>query len=437
MQALTLSVAGRAYGGQAASFPTDFTRLGEMQSAFSGTAPLHHAHVVSDIADFSATVLGLIESNPSAVALALRPNGGLASGVDGFYVDSGIVSFRGHRHSTADLTDFSAGMALQLGNEIWDSDSVQWNRTSSGVQALVRRQPAGGLLSGASGMSVDFGPSHTQAAYGDHTHSQLHDPVTVEASSSLSISLAGQDLTMEVQLAAASGLKITPSGLAVDFGIGHGQVMRGDAGAAGGAALTAWSTSSLTLDYDPSANTLSGVVALDGSPSFGRGKLGLSSAGLYVQLGTDAQSASVGNHIHANASSGTNGFMSASDYQALHAILDFGGLSISTDVDEALNFHDSIFFDSGTGIFVNGQKVAGNRVPAPASLTISLGGTISDILAAIPNPATITYGDPSGVQKLVGDLTANILPAIRNALASIAAKDNQIITAGRNFGWMG
>lgn len=323
MQALTLQVNGRAYGGQAAALPQDFTRLGEMQTQFSGTAPLHHTHVSADISDFSATVVAILAAQgiTGGAPIVLQPNGGLASGVQGLYVDSGIVSWVGHTHRAADIVDFQAALIVGLAPAIFDSHEIYWNRTASGVQAFLRLNPAGALTADNNGLAVNLGTSHSQAAFGDHTHAQLHNPVTFEPSSSLAITLAGQDIDLEVQLAPLSGLLITPSGLAVDFGTGHNQVLRGDTATGGGAgALNVVTTTSLSLLYDSGTNTLSGIVRLDGNPSSGRGFIGVGGAGLFVQLGTDAQSAAAGNHIHTNANSGIDGFMAAADYRLLHSL---------------------------------------------------------------------------------------------------------------------
>ena len=74
------------------------------------------------------------------------------------------------------------------------------------------------LDSSADGLNVKLGTAHTDAAHGDHTHSLLHNKVTVLASESLDISIndGGQQLSAEVELGASSGLEID-SGLKVDF----------------------------------------------------------------------------------------------------------------------------------------------------------------------------------------------------------------------------
>lgn len=73
------------------------------------------------------------------------------------------------------------------------------------------------------------------------------------------------------------------------------------------------------------------------------------------------------------------------------------------------------------------------RQPAIASLTDSTGGTADNTVAAIPDPADT----PLSADALRDDLVANTLPAIRNALADLAAKVNAELTALRNAGVIG
>lgn len=74
---------------------------------------------------------------------------------------------------------------------------------------------------------------------------------------------------------------------------------------------------------------------------------------------------------------------------------------------------------------VQGQldgKVAKQTITA---LTDNTGGTANDTVAAIPDPADT----PATADALRDDLVANTLPALRDALADLAAKVNALITA--------
>lgn len=57
---------------------------------------------------------------------------------------------------------------------------------------------------------------------------------------------------------------------------------------------------------------------------------------------------------------------------------------------------------------------------AVTDYTDSVGGSVSSTLAAIPDPANA----PVDADALRDDLVANVLPAIRNAISSIASKEN-------------
>ena len=68
------------------------------------------------------------------------------------------------------------------------------------------------------------------------------------------------------------------------------------------------------------------------------------------------------------------------------------------------------------------------RQPAITSLTDSTAGTADDAVGAIPNPADT----PLSSDALRDDLVANVLPAIRNALADLTAKQNAVLEALRD-----
>lgn len=76
--------------------------------------------------------------------------------------------------------------------------------------------------------------------------------------------------------------------------------------------------------------------------------------------------------------------------------------------------------------------VAGDQIAAQAALTDNSGGTGSETLAVIAMPADT----PASADALRDDLVANALPAIKNAIASLAAKQNAIIAAMKASGAM-
>lgn len=62
---------------------------------------------------------------------------------------------------------------------------------------------------------------------------------------------------------------------------------------------------------------------------------------------------------------------------------------------------------------------------AITALTDNSAGTANDTIAAIPDPADT----PASADALRDDIVANTLPAVRNAIADLAAKINAVIAA--------
>lgn len=80
-------------------------------------------------------------------------------------------------------------------------------------------------------------------------------------------------------------------------------------------------------------------------------------------------------------------------------------------------------------------KVIGNGATdgssaAIASLTDNSAGTANNTIEAIPDPADT----PATSDALRDDIVANVLPALRNDIADLAAKVNVILTALRADG---
>jgi hypothetical protein len=77
-------------------------------------------------------------------------------------------------------------------------------------------------------------------------------------------------------------------------------------------------------------------------------------------------------------------------------------------------------------------KYIAKRAVTTTAFSDSIGGTVADALAAIPDPAD----SPASADALRDDLVTNTLPKIRNALSSLAAKWNTFRTNGRASGLM-
>lgn len=72
-----------------------------------------------------------------------------------------------------------------------------------------------------------------------------------------------------------------------------------------------------------------------------------------------------------------------------------------------------------------GAVAAKAQIAALVALTDSSGGTANNTIAAIPNPADT----PASADALRDDLVANTIPALKDAIADLAAKVNAIISA--------
>ncbi|HVM51245.1 MAG TPA: hypothetical protein VMU04_24660 [Candidatus Acidoferrum sp.] len=337
----TTTVNGGISATQAAANPTDLTRLQEMTAALAGKAALSHTHESGDVTDFAAAVLESIGNwlatlggdldwqGISGVLVQLSTSGGLMRAPDGLAVDPGRVSMPGHTHVSADVVDLSTALGNLLMIELADSDTLQW-LPASGIMGEVRVQSDGGLVVSAAGLAVDFGTGSTQAATGDHTHAQLHNPLTLGPSSSLQLALVDQQLSGEVLIEANGGLLLTTSGLAVDFGTSATQAAPGnhthtvaslDFGTGVSDWAATWLASSSTIGWTNADGTLTPSVRLDPSTGPGQAPLGVSSSGLYAVLGTSAWQCAAGDHGHSVATESTPGFMAAADKAALDMLV--------------------------------------------------------------------------------------------------------------------
>lgn len=138
-----------------------------------------------------------------------------------------------------------------------------------------------------------------------------HEAVTAQNSTSLALSVSGQELIGSVRLATDSGLRIDPDGLTVDFGTGAAQVAAGNHTHDNDhIAATGGSTSSAVVTVS-AEQAVSVAVTTD---PFGNIQVG--SAGLKI---ADSAFAAYG-HTHALASAIAPGFMSAADKLALDAM---------------------------------------------------------------------------------------------------------------------
>lgn len=324
----TLSVTGQAQGGQPASQPFDLVRYQEFSGTVAGKAALVHRHDASDIDNLIPMLLtvmadGLNDSQSiiweisgtqlTSAQVRLKPNGGLLLDGQGVYVDSGTVSRPGHHHVTADIDDYAAALYQQLENLFAVSNTIEWFFDGDDISGTVRVRAASGILETADGLALDFGSGTNQAARGDHSHSQLHNPLTVGLSESLDLELVAQQLTAEVSLAPLSGLIIDNTGLHADFGSGTNQIARGThSHALLHQPVTLVGDASLALAIS-ATQVLSGSVIRDPAPPGGFGRIVVGPAGISVALGSNPDEAAQGNHGHSVATEVASGFLSATD----------------------------------------------------------------------------------------------------------------------------
>ncbi len=316
MQAINLLITGRASQSLAPASGVDVARLQDVQAVFAGAAPLAHTHVTAQISDFTAGLLAALAAAGvplSGVPVALATVSGLIYDVLGLRVNSGVVSLVGHAHTTADLTNFNGAVLAQTTATLGNTSSLTWSPAGGQLFGAVALTSGGGLLRMGDGLRADSGV----VSFVGHTHAQLHNPVTLGTGATVALALAGQQLSAEAVLQPAGGLVATPSGVGVDFGSGHNQVLRGDVVLTASTLTTA---NSPTLRLGIAGGVASGVVPLDPSPAAGYGKLAVGLNGVVTVLGTDAQSAAAGNHTHAAATPLVNGFLSTTDKTRLDTL---------------------------------------------------------------------------------------------------------------------
>ncbi len=341
MRSLDLFITGRGNATQDALDPGDLVRLAQMSGTLTAYAKIGHQHLAADILDLAGPA-GVIAQLVADVALdtggffitrtalgylsgtlRLKPGGFLFQDPGGLYCNpSGTYSPVGHHHPLSDIPDFDVQLPAKLAPRFADTATNHWGFDGSLLTADVQLKPAGGVLADAGGLYLDFGSGTQQAARGDHGHAQLHNPLTLAASVTLTLSLAAQQLTANVKLAPLGGLVAQPdSGVACDFGPGHWQVMRGDSIPANDhLPVQVISTPSLSLSIDGS-QFLSGTVVLDPAPPAGNAALALGPNGIYLPLGSGTQQAAAGG--------GPDGFMTGPDKTRLDTLWAASGAPVS------------------------------------------------------------------------------------------------------------
>lgn len=398
---------------------------------WSGTSLSGHTHTLSEITDFTALLPIRMEaalmdtasiyftydsdSNLISSTVRRRSGGGILQAADGLYVDWSGVSREGHTHALSQITDFDVEFPSRLIGVLVDTDTIDWIYSNGQWSGTVRTRSNGGILSGGDGLYIDFGSGTNQAARGNHTHSQLHNALTLGSSNSLTLVLNVQELSGEVWLMANSGLRIN-SGLGVDFGSGTNQVARGDhTHSLLHNPVTVLSTESVILGIN-SDQLLSATVRRDLNPGSGKAVIQSGSNGLYILLGTGENDCAAGVHGHLNATAERDGFMSKQDWVKLQDVYtDFlSGTRLTTVSTHSL----SLVYDPATGILSG--SVRRDTDPGDMRSVIREGvnglyiqmGTGHDVPAAGDHTHTVPSG--TGFRHVSGGVEDSAVKLVEN-----------------------
>ncbi len=227
-----------------------------------------------------------------------------------------------HAHAAGEVTGLAA--AVRAATEAWlvAGGGVEFVAGDGTRTLVVRVAPEGPLAVTEAGLAVQLGAGAQQAAPGDHSHDQLHDPLSVAATTTVELQLSGQQLTGAVRLAPGGGLVVGEAGLALDFGDAHGQAARGDH-EHGPAAEVLEGGDTPTAAVNIEAGVVRASVRLDAAPASGI-PIAAGEDGLSVPAGTGAEQAARGNHSHSLATEEAPGFLAAADYSLLRQLSALG-----------------------------------------------------------------------------------------------------------------
>jgi len=176
----------------------------------------------TSLANSSVTVTaGTGLSGGGAVALggsvSLSVSYGTTAGTvaAGDHTHTGVYAAASHTHAAADVTSgtFDAARIPDLSATYAAASHAHGNITSAGAIGSTANLPVITTTSGVLTVGA-FGTSSGQFAAGDHTHAQLHDAVTIADSTTIDLTLSGQQISAAaiVQMSItsdASGLKLS------------------------------------------------------------------------------------------------------------------------------------------------------------------------------------------------------------------------------------
>ena len=406
--------------------PTGSVFVAAQITDLASAMPTLMANVLADTGGFFAQqASGVVNGY-----VRLRAGGGLSVASDGLFVNWTNVSRPGHTHTLADITDFNAQLPGKVQAILAPSPTLAWQWTGAYASGVVQVQPGGGILAGAAGLYADVGTGATQLAAGNHTHALLHSPFTIEASQSLAWSLAGQDLTAEVRLAPGGALVSGPSGVAVALGTTHGTAAYGDHTHAllhNPVAVVA--TPSVVLTVDGSQN-LSANVQADPAPPAGCAPVTIGSAGLYLQLGTAINQPAAGTHGHAVVVANvSDGFMSKGDKALFNQLVP---LISGVGLVQAVQDTQTVDLTLASGVLSAVVRVKTGLNPNQGALSSDVAGMFVPLASGVLSPLTQanvaasgnhTHAAPtgSGLVRVVAGVTDGAAHLVVNADVDPAA----------------
>lgn len=225
-----------------------------------------------------------------------------------------------HTHSYSQITDFADGVLASLGVILEDSESVHWNEGTN-FSADVRLKAGGYISVDADGLFVLSGTG-SGLAPDNHTHAQLHDPVTFQPSNTIQTTLGGtgQQITNEVILADGGGLMDygSGSGIGCDFGTGANQVVRwSDVEGALHSPVTLQDSVNVHLEFLGDQKIMASVLTKNDLLPGQGGIFAYDSNGLWVVLGSGLNEAAPGNHTHPLADEFSPGLLSPEGFRAI------------------------------------------------------------------------------------------------------------------------
>lgn len=294
-----------------------------------------------------------------------------------------------HVHSVDEVTGLYDYIQSGVEALVNPSSSVGW----VGLAPYVICAPDGGLSLSGDGLKINLGQSGTEAAAGNHTHAQLHAPLTLGTSNSVTLSLTDQALTAEVVAVDNGGVQVTNSGIQVDSGV-VSRIGHTHADLHKPVQVTDTNTIDLTIVNGASAQQISGDVRVDPTPGTGHAVIEVNAAGISVPLGLTSDVAASGDHTHAEVTTAQAGLMSASDKRKLD------NYETTMQIEQVVSFFKSDALMEGD--YIGGPVAFGSPMEIIGiSGSFNAGNSVEDVQIGIEVNSVLVY---AGISLLsIGD----------------------------------